>query len=163
MDPFTILTLLSIGTGLVGSALTADAQAREGQQNAAELERSARQAEAARLDALRRGQVAEARKRMEVGEVRGAQTVAFAASGIDGTTGTAAQVGLATERIGELDALTIRANAVREAFGHKETARGLGMRARQTRANTSTNIFNTLAAGGAAALNQGAGFARKAG
>ncbi len=155
MDPFTILTLLSVGIGLVGSAASAEAQGREGAQNAAELERSARQAEAARLDALRRGQVAAARKRMEVGEVRGAQTVAFAAGGIDGTTGTALQVADATERVGELDALTIRANAVREAFGHQETARGLAMKAQNTRENTSVNIFNTLA-GGAAGAARGA-------
>ena len=44
MDPFTILTLLSVGVGLVGSAVSAEAQGREGAQNAAELERSARQA-----------------------------------------------------------------------------------------------------------------------
>lgn len=146
MDPFTILTLLSVGVGLVGSAVSVDAQAREGEANALELERSARQAEAARLDALRRGQV---------GEVRGAQSVAFAAGGIDGTTGTALQVADATERVGELDALTIRANAVREAFGHQETARGLAMKARNTRENTQVNIFNTLA-GGVAGAARGA-------
>lgn len=161
MDPFTILTLLSVGIGLVGSGVSAAAQAREGAQNAAELERSARQAEAARLDALRRGQTAVARKRLETSQVRGAQAVAFASANIDSTTGTAAQVGQATELVGELDALTIGANAAREAFGHQETARGLAMKARNTRANTSVNIFNTLAAGGAGAVQASAPLFKK--
>lgn len=147
MDPFTILTLLSAGASLIGGIAAADANAREGEANAAELERSARQAESARLDAFRQGQLAVGRKRLETGRVMGAQAVAFAASGIDGTTGTAAQVAADSERMGELDALQLKANAYREAYGFSEQARGLRLRAAQTRRNTEANVFNAGAGG----------------
>lgn len=153
MDPFTLLTLLSAGTALVGGALSADATAREGAQNAAEIERSARQAEAARLTSMRQGELAVARRRLEVGQVRSAQAVGYAAAGVDASTGTPADVGAASERLGELDALQLKANAYREAFGFGEQARSLKMKAAQTRRNTDTNIFNALAQGGAGAVS----------
>jgi len=163
VDPFTILTLIGAGGSLFGGLLSAEATGREAAMNAAELERSARQAEAARLDALRRGQLAEARRRLEVGQVRGAQTVAYSAGNIDASTGTAAQVGMATDAIGELDAMTLRANAWREAFGFQETARSMRIKASQTRENAATNIFNAVAGGIGGAASAAAPAFRKGG
>jgi hypothetical protein len=163
VDPFTILTLLSAGASLIGGAVSAEATAREGAANAAELERSARQAETARLDAFRQGQLAVGRRRLETGRAMGAQRVAFAASGIDGSTGTAAAVAADSERMGELDALQLKANAYREAYGFGEQARGLRMRADQTRRNASTNVFNAIAGGVGGAVTAALPLAKKGG
>lgn len=142
MDPFTLLTLFSAGLSLVGGIAQADSASREAANNAAELERSAKQAERARLDAIRRGSMAESQRRMEVGRTLAAQQVGYTAAGIDASTGTAAAVADASSRLGELDALTIRANAMREAFGHAETARGLRLRAKNVREKGSADVFN---------------------
>lgn len=147
MDPFTILTLLSAGASLVGGIAAADANAREGAANAAELERSAKQADAARLDAFRQGQLAVARRRIDVGQTLAAQRVGYAAAGVDASTGTPADVAMASERMGELDALQLKANAYREAFGFQESARSLRIRAAQTKRNTEANVFNAVLGG----------------
>lgn len=147
MDPFTLLTLFSAGLSIVGGIAQADSASREASNNAAELERSAKQAERARLDAIRRGSMAESQRRMEVGRTLAAQQVGYTAAGVDASTGTAAAVADASSRLGELDALTIRANAMREAFGHQEMARGLTMRAKNTRDQGSAAVFNSVLGG----------------
>lgn len=70
-------------------------------------------------DALARGVEAEATQRRKTEAVKGAQKVAFGAGGIQLGTGTAADVLAGTATIGELDALTIRNNARREAYGFR--------------------------------------------
>lgn len=161
MDPFTILTLLSAGASLIGGIASADANAREGAANAAELERSAKQADAARLDAFRQGQLAVARRRLDVGRALGSQRVGYAAAGVDSSTGTPADVAMASARFGELDALQLRANAYREAFGFEESARSLRMRAAQTRRNTEANVFNSVLSGVAGAASAALPLAKK--
>lgn len=161
MDPFTILMLIGAGSALIGGIASADAASREGIQNARELERSARQAEAARLDAFQQGQSAVARRQLDVGQTLSAQRVGFAAAGVDASTGTPADVATASERFGELDSLTLKANAYREAFGFAETARSLRMRAAQTRRNTDVNVFNSLAGGVAGAASAALPLAKK--
>lgn len=151
MDPFTILTLFSAGASLVGGLLQAGAASDESARTQAELERSARQADAARLDSIRRGNLAEAQRRMEVGRIRAAQQVGYAKAGVDASTGTPADVAMATERAGELDALTLRANAMREAFGHQETARALRLKKQQAKAQGEAAVFNAVLGGSAQA------------
>jgi hypothetical protein len=150
------MMLISAGVSLIGGAVQAGNASREAQMNAEELDRSARQAEAAQLDAVRRGAIAESRRRLEVGQVRGAQQVAYAASGVDASTGTPAQVGAASDVMGEMDAQTLRLNAIREAFGFAETARSMRIRARQTRDNAGAGVFNAIAGGVGGAVQTGA-------
>lgn len=138
MDPITLLmlggTAVSLISGLVGTGMSMDASAREASANEAELKRSADLEQAKALDAIRQGQTAAARARMKTGMLRGAQAVGYAAAGVDSSTGTPAQVGLATEMVSELDAATIENNAVRAAFGFRETARGYQRQAANVRA-----------------------------
>jgi len=70
-------------------------------------------------DALARGADDEARFRDQVKGVIGAQRAGFAAGNIDVGFGSAVDVQADAATLGELDALTIRTNAAREAWGYQ--------------------------------------------
>ena len=59
---------------------------------------------------------------MDLARLRGAQTTAIAAQGIDTTQGSAAQIAAQTQRFGEEDINQIRMNATREAWGIRTQA-----------------------------------------
>lgn len=70
-------------------------------------------------DALERGATAEQQKRMEVAQLQGRQQAAMAANGVDITFGSPLDTLVDTAARGELDALTIRRNAAKEAYDYK--------------------------------------------
>lgn len=69
-------------------------------------------------DALDRGVSNEIVSRLKTGQIEGKQRAALAAQGTD-LSGSPTNVLADTAAAGEYDAQTIRANATREAFGHK--------------------------------------------
>lgn len=73
-------------------------------------------------DAIERGQLEEQRKRQDVARILGNQQVAMAANGVDLTFGSPLDTLVDTAVLGELDALTIRSNAYREAYDHEVDA-----------------------------------------
>lgn len=73
-------------------------------------------------DAIQRGAQEEQRFRSLVRGAIGAQRAGFAASNIDVGQGSAVDVQADAATLGELDALTIRTNAAREAWGYKVQA-----------------------------------------
>jgi hypothetical protein len=169
VDPFTIMMLIGAGvslvSGLAGDSMSVDAAKREAALNGAELERSANLELAKGVDAIRQGQIQAGNARMRTGALRGEQAVGYAKAGIDSSTGTAADVGMYTERIGELDAATIENNAVRAAFGFKETARGLRRQAQagweNARAAETKSVFSGIGRT-ASAVGSGADALKKA-
>jgi hypothetical protein len=83
---------------------------------------------------------------MDLARLRGAQTTAIAAQGIDTTQGSAAQIAEQTERFGQEDINQIRMNATREAWGIR------------TQANLNYNAErNAAIAGGIGAVGRFAG------
>ena len=99
--------------------------------NAADAERQAE-------DATARGREAESRHRVGVKQLIGSQRAGLAASGVDIGTGSARDVQEEAAYLGELDALTIRNNAKREALGYRTQAANLraeGMMARRAGRN----------------------------
>jgi len=91
--------------------------------NMAELERSANLERANATAVLQRGAMAAGRQRMAGTQLAGQQRLAYAMGGVDSTSGTAAQTMRSSAAFNELDAQTLQNNAVREAFGHQESAR----------------------------------------
>jgi len=73
-------------------------------------------------DAINRGQISEADQRMKTGQLKGRQRALMAARGIDLGEGSALDILTTTDLMGERDALTIRDNAVREAWGYTQQA-----------------------------------------
>lgn len=84
--------------------------------NARVSENNARTKEIAAADAERRGQIAESAQRREVRQVAASQRAALGAGG-DLTDISSQALQADTAGFGELDALTVRANAAREAWG----------------------------------------------
>lgn len=86
-------------------------------------------ADAQAQDAVQRGQDEESRYRTGVRDLIGSQRAGYAASGVAVEFGSAVDVQADAAFLGELDALTIRNNAAREAWGMKVQAVDLRKRA----------------------------------
>ena len=116
------MTLIALGLAAGGTALSARGQIKAG--NAAKKAGDANAAilEARAIDATSRGVDEEQRYRSSVRGLIGSQRAGFAAQGIDVGSGSAADVQADSAYLGELDALTIRNNAAREAWGFRVEA-----------------------------------------
>jgi molybdopterin biosynthesis enzyme len=73
-------------------------------------------------DAISRGKFNEKRQRQATEKVIGSQRAGFAAQGVDVNSGSALNTQADAAYLGELDALTIRQNAAKEAWGYKVQA-----------------------------------------
>lgn len=118
----TATTLIGAGAGALGAAQQGNAAAGAAQYQAAVARNNQRVAEWQARDAEDRGRVAEQNQRFKTSGVIGAQRAAAGASGVEVNTGSAADLTADTAALGELDALTIRSNAGREAWGHRVNA-----------------------------------------
>ncbi|MFZ5692457.1 MAG: hypothetical protein ACOY5F_14505 [Pseudomonadota bacterium] len=98
------------------------AAAASGRYNAQVSEMNATLADRRAKDAIERGQLAEQRKRQEVAGIVGKQTASMAANGVDLTFGSPLDTLIDTATLGEIDALTIRTNANREAYDYRVQA-----------------------------------------
>lgn len=107
-----------------------DAQQRAAESEAALLDYNAAVAELQATDAVERGRERESQFRTQVRGMIGTTRAEIAASGTDVTFGSAVDVQEDIAVLGELDALTIRTNAAREAWGYKVQAVDTRERAR---------------------------------
>lgn len=140
-------TALAIGSLIAGTVMKTVSHVKEG--NAAERaglraqEASNSQADLAdwnasvadlqAKDAVVRGAHDESRFREGVDQMIGSQRAGIAASGVDVNYGSAVDVQADTKHLGELDALTMRTNAAREAWGYQVQGQDLRRRAEITR------------------------------
>lgn len=100
----------------------AGAAERQGNYEGDLLDQNASLADRQGADVLARGREAEGRQRGASRRLAGAQRAAGAASGIDVNTGSARDVLEGDAQLGELEALMIRNNAAREAWGYQVQA-----------------------------------------
>ncbi len=121
-------TMGSIGTGLqvagmVSGAFGAYNQSKATQQaydyQAAVNRNNAQIAEWQAQDSITRGQKAEQSQRLKTAQLQSSQRAAFAARGVALDEGSPLNILNDTDYMGELDALTIRDNAAKEAWGHR--------------------------------------------
>jgi hypothetical protein len=114
------LALAAVGTGMsVVGQMNAQAAAGAQASYMAQLSRQRQQlAEQQARDAIQRGEVAEQKQRDLTAQRIGTQTAALAAQGTD-LEGSPTDILGDTARAGEQDALTIRNNAAREAWGYQ--------------------------------------------
>jgi hypothetical protein len=106
-------------------------------------------------DALERGERDELQHRLRVAKQKGDQRAAFAANGVDVGSGSPLVVAEDTDALGELDALTIRNNAEREAYGYEVNANNYtnqseldSVQGDLYRSAGQSNAFGTLLSGG---------------
>lgn len=123
MCSFAAASLAFTALGTVQSYMGAKQEGKAQQQmynyQAAVDRNNAKVAEWQAQDAEQRGKEEERKRRLLTGQQKGAQRTAFAANGIDLGSESVAETLADTEMIGELDALTIRSNAKREAYGYR--------------------------------------------
>ena len=92
-------------------------------------------------DAQDRGAKEEAALRVKVAQLKGRQKSALAASGVEIGDGSALDILGDTAALGELDALTIRSNAEREAYEQKVNASNLAANAGMKRMGAGNAII----------------------
>jgi hypothetical protein len=85
------------------------------------------------VDAVTRGKQVEDQFRQQLKGFMGTQRVGYAGQNVDLSSGSASEVIQDTAKQGEFDALTIRTNAAREAWGYKTEATNVRLQARNLR------------------------------
>lgn len=120
----------AIGMAVAGGAVNANASMQSGQANQDLMNYNANVAEFQAEDAIARGREDETRHRQGTRRLMGSQRAAFAASGVavDDPESSFADVTADTAKLSEIDALTIRANAQREAWGFRTQAQDMRFR-----------------------------------
>lgn len=117
---------VSIAGSIIGAGLSAVGSMQQGQANAQAAKYQAQVAKNNKIladrkaqDAIDRGKVAEQRQRERTRQLKGRQRAILAANGVVVDQDSALDITSETEAIGEMDALTIRQNAEREALGYR--------------------------------------------
>lgn len=113
---------INLGLALGGGALDIIGRLRAGAAAKAQADFNARIAEMQAADALARGAEEEGRFRQGVESLIGSQRAGFAGQNVDVGYGSPVDVQADAAFLGELDALTIRSNARREAWGYEVQA-----------------------------------------
>jgi hypothetical protein len=121
-DPMMGLSLVSTLVGAAGQMQQANAASNAAKYNSQVADMNAKIESRRAQDALERGKIDEQNKRREVSQVKGQQIAGMSANGVDVGFGSSLDTLVDTATFGELDALTVRSNAAREAYGHDVAA-----------------------------------------
>lgn len=144
-----ILTLGSTALSAMGSIQQGQAAAASANYNAKVADMNAQISDRRARDALERGKVEEQKKRTQAQQVLGQQRAAMAANGVDIGFGSPLDTLVDTATLGEVDALTIRSNAAREAYDFK-------VQAANGRADANLSRMSAKSASTGGYLNAGA-------
>lgn len=154
-------TMLMIGStvmGGVGAIQQGNAAAASANYNAKVADMNAKLSERQARDVIERGQMAEQQQRVKTSQLLGQQKAAMAANGVDLGFGSPLDALVDTATMGELDAMTIRANTYREERDVRQqglNSRGQAgmMRAEAKGAKSGgfLDAFGTVLGGGAKA------------
>lgn len=131
-----------------GALYTANAINSAGKMNQQIANHNAELSEAQAQDALAIGAVNEQRQRAKTKQLIGSQRANLAAQGIDIETGSALDVQTGTAALGEDDALMIRTNAAREAWGYRAQASNYRFGGEVARTTAKQQAVGTLLTGG---------------
>lgn len=132
----TALEMQGFGVGAqsVGAFYNAKGQKTTLNTQAAIDETNAKLADMAEQSARLTGQRQEQSVRLNTAQVKSSQRAAMAANGVDLSSTTPVAVQTSTDVLGEVDANTVAANAMRNAFGYQSQAVSLRNRAIGNRA-----------------------------
>lgn len=124
----TALAVLAAGSaisGYIGSQNAAKGVKAQGKYEQSILEQNAQFAEQNAADVVEQGKVDELRHRAAIKGLIGTQRAIAGAAEININSGSIKDIQEETDLIGEIDALTIRNNAARQAWGYKVEAADL--------------------------------------
>lgn len=126
-------SVLQLVPNLIGQSTAFQNDYDTARLNVDELARSQRLETANAVAARREGALGVGLMRSRGTATAAAARAAFASNNVDASSGTAAQMQQASADTAELDASTIRANALAAALGHQETARKYGIEEQRLR------------------------------
>ena len=124
--------------GTVGSYYSAQNTKSNLQTQANLADANAQIAELGAQSALAQGAKEEQRRRLQTTALKKSQRVALAANGVDLGQGSAAELLTSTDLMGDIDANTIKANAVRSAWGYRTQATNYQNQAIMNRASAGS-------------------------
>jgi len=143
----------AVGVSLAGSAVSAYGQIQAGRAQARVARHNQQLALAAAVDARLRGDFEEGELRRKASSFIGRQRTVIAESGAVVDEGTALNLTQDTAQIAELNALAIRVNAAREAFGFEAQAFGFGAEADLSSLSGTIGGIGALLLGGSQAAS----------
>lgn len=118
----TAFYVASLVLTAAGGAYAADTAKKAGEYQAEVAAQNAELDERRAAQSAQIGAIEEERHRMKVRQMKGSQRANFAAQGIDLESGTVQDMLAETDTFGEVDALTIRYNALNEQWGYRTSA-----------------------------------------
>ena len=142
----------AVAVASMGAATSAYGQLRAGAETKKLYDRNAKIAEMQATDATNRGAIDEKKARQLTEQVIGSQRVSLAAQGVDINRGSALDIQANAAYLGELDALTIRNNAVKEAWGYRVQAQDLTTKGGMAKQQSQFGAFNTILGTGSSLL-----------
>lgn len=146
-EPTTLLAAATLATGAVGAV----GQYQAGQFQEAVANQNAKVQEMQATDALQRGADEETRQRKRVRQLLGQQRVAMGANNVVLSSGSPLDILADTARLGEEDAITIRNNARREAWGYRVGAQSSRAQGRVSALEGRYGAASTLLTAGTSA------------
>lgn len=162
VDPGTLAaisiasTVASTGISIIGQGQQAAASRASYEYQAAVARNNQIIAERQAADSRARGAEAERQQRIKTQQLIGRQRAVLAGNGVVVDEGSALDITTDTAGIGEQDALTVRANAEREALGYETQGMNFGAQAglnSMSAANSSATLGQIgTALGGAASV-----------
>lgn len=135
---------------LAGVALAANSQRKQGAQDEATARENQRLANIQADDALNRGSIEEQLSRRNFRALMGRQRNEIGARNVE-LRGSALRLLEDTAQIGEEDAVTIRNNAAREAWGYRNQASGYARLGANQKSNANADAASSLLTGAAQA------------
>jgi hypothetical protein len=134
---------------MIGSAVSAVGQYQAGKTQERIALRNQELAEQAAADAVERGNLEEEKHRLQVGALVAKQRALIASAGVEIGTGSPIDIFADTAAKGELDILTIRNNARREAWGLKGQALNFGYQGKLAKSRGAWGASSTAFQGAA--------------
>lgn len=159
-----IATAASVASGVVsavGAISSASAQQKQAEYQAAVARNNQTLAENAAKEALQAGQTREANARMASAQLRSRQRAVLASNGVDVNSGSALDTQTDTAALGELDALTIRSNAERDAVGYRNQGANFGGEAALAAARAANATTSGYFSAGGSLLTSAGNVAQK--
>lgn len=146
-------TQIAAGAAIASTAYSGYSAHEQGKYQEKVAKNNAKSAEYAAADAMARGAVAEQQQRAKTRAFIGQQKAALAANGIDISTGTGSLMLTDTAGLGEFDALTVRNNAMKQAYGFNSQADNLLQEGRAARIGGRNAMTGSLLTAGSQAAN----------
>lgn len=142
----------AVGMTVAGAGFSAYSKLKAGREQQKMFERNAQFADYQAADALERGAINEKRQRQTTNQVIGAQRTNLASQNVDVNRGSSLDVQGDAAYLGELDALTIRNNAAKEAYGFQVQAGDLRQRGTYAKQESQMEAVNTILGSGGSLL-----------